>query len=75
MEIMNKSKKLYNGQQKAKQRRVSTIERLELQLKSGTKTEKVSHLTLSTTGANQIPLEEQDVKRIKRELSILKTRI
>lgn len=72
---MNKSQKSFNGTPQAKERRNKVIKLLELQLKSGTKTEKVSQLTLSTTGANQIPLEEQDVKRIKKELTTLIKRV
>lgn len=67
--------KLYNGQQKVRERRVRTIKMLEEQLKSGVKTEKVSKLTLSTTGANKIPLTEEDIARIKKELNILKGRV
>lgn len=72
---MNHSKKLYNGTKQARERRERTILRLETQLKNGTKPEKVSKLTLATTGFNQIPLTESDVKRIKAELLTLKTRI
>ena len=57
------------------ERRKSALARLENQLKSGTKTEKVSMLTLVTTGANQVPLTEEDVKRIQKEISILKQRV
>ena len=72
---MNKSMKLYSGTQKSKQRREKVILRLENQLVSGMKTEKVSYLTKVTTGANQLPLESGDIKRIKKELTTLKTRI
>lgn len=72
---MNQSKKLYNGTQKSKQRRESVILRLEQQLKLGTKTAKVSGLTLYTVGAEQIPLLESDVKRINKELLTLKARV
>lgn len=72
---MNHSKKLYNGMQSAINRRINVINRLENQLKSGTKTEKGSALTKATTGLNQIPLSEKDIKRIKSELLTLKNRI
>jgi hypothetical protein len=58
-----------------KNRRSRVISRLEAQLKSGVKTERVSQLTLATTGANQIPLEEKDIKRIKKEIETLKSKI
>lgn len=72
---MNHSKKLYNGMQSAINRRINVINRLENQLKSGTKTEKGSTLTKATSGLNQIPLSEKDIKRIKSELLTLKNRI
>ena len=56
-------------------RRQTALNNLKAQLKAGTKTEKVSMLTLATTGAEQIPLEDKDIKRIEREISILKTRV
>lgn len=57
------------------QRRVNALARLQNQLKAGTKTEKVASLTLYTTGANQLPLHEKDVKRIKKEIETLKSKI
>lgn len=56
-------------------RRIRAKQRLEAQLKSGTKTEKVAALTLYTTGANQLPLTENDVKRIEKEITILNNKI
>jgi hypothetical protein len=56
-------------------RRIKVLETLKEQLKSGTKTEKVSKLTLVTTGSDQIPLEEKDVTRIKKEITILESKI
>lgn len=71
---MNKSVKLYNGTQKSKQRREKVILRLEEQLKSGTKT--LSNLLHKALGGTKvIGLEDADVKRIKKEVSTLKTRI
>lgn len=64
-----------NERSARKIRRENVIRRLEAQLKSGTKTEKVAQLTKATTGANQLPLEEKDVKRIKKELEVLKSRV
>lgn len=69
---MNKSKKLFNGQQKAKQRRENVILRLETQLKSGFKPNKDKECAI---GDLALPLEEQDVKRIKSELQTLKSRV
>lgn len=48
-------------------RRTRALTMLETQLKSGVKTEKVDG---KTTG-NKVPLSEQDVKRIKREIDNL----
>ena len=56
-------------------RREKALRGLEKQLKRGTKTEKVAQLTLATTGANQVPLEEKDVKRINKEINILKQKV
>ncbi len=70
-------KQIKSGRNKVAQleRRKSALARLENQLKSGFKTEKVAQLTLVTTGANQIPLTEEDITRIKKEISILKQRV
>ena len=66
----NGSMKHFNGTPKAKTRRVSTIERLEKQLKSGMKPPKKTDQTVS-----DIPLMEVDIVRINKELAILKNRI
>jgi len=50
------------------ERRTGVQERLEAQLKSGTKQEKVNGKSTS----KMIPLGENDVKRIKKELGVLK---
>lgn len=63
--MSNKSKKGFNGQPQARDRRTRVIARLEKQLEAGVKPE----------GTNLITLDESDVKRIEKELSILKTRI
>jgi hypothetical protein len=73
MEIMNKSKKLFNGQQKAKQRRESAIIRLQEQLKLGLKTVKDDFQEIP--GITAHPLTESDITRIKKELSTLKSRV
>lgn len=65
--------KLYTGGIKNRQKRA--LERLENQLKAGTKTEKVNQLTKVTTGPNQIPLSEADINRINKEIQILKTKL
>lgn len=69
---MNKEASYYGG---VYNRRVRALRRLENQLKKGTKVEKVSALTKATTGANEIPLEEVDIKRIKKEIEVLKSKI
>lgn len=51
-----------------KNRKVRVIEMREAQLKSGVKTQK-------KTRDVKIPLTEIDIKRIKKEIEILKTRI
>jgi hypothetical protein len=68
---MNNEASYYGG---VYNRRVRALRRLEDQLKKGTKTERVSLLT-KLPGANQIPLEEVDVKRIKKEITTLKSKI
>lgn len=61
-----------------KNRRNSALNRLENQLKSGKKAYKVKN-SLSKKGysttQSTIPLEELDIKRINKEIEILKTRI
>jgi hypothetical protein len=51
----------------AKSRRARAIERLENQLKEGTKTSK--------EGDKKVPLNEKDTNRINREIEILTKRI
>jgi hypothetical protein len=68
-------KKRYNKSKPAAARRAKVIPRLEAQLKSGVKPEKVAFLTFVTTGPNDVPLNENDIKRINKELSILKSRV
>lgn len=63
--------KLFNEHPKAKQRRRNVIARLELQLVEKTKDNK----EMGRDKTDQIPLTEDDIKRIKQELSTLKTRI
>ena len=67
---MNKSKKHYNGTPQAKSKRERVIERLETQLKKGMKPPKKTDQTISN-----ILLTDKDVKRIEKELEILKQRI
>lgn len=63
-----------NGQ--TNDRRIKVLNTLTSQLASGLKPEKkVPLLTRATTGGNDEPLTEGDIKRIKNEISILKTRI
>jgi hypothetical protein len=57
--------KMATVQKQSRQRRV--LESLEKQLKSGLRSEKIDG---KTTG-NKVPLTEQDVKRIKKEIEIL----
>jgi hypothetical protein len=51
-----------------KARKENVIKRLESQLKSGNKTEKKSVNT-------KVSLTDSDIKRIKKELDVLKSRI
>ena len=66
---MNHSKKLYNGMQSAINRRINVINRLENQLKSGTK------VTKECKAGEFVLLTDSDIKRIKSELLTLKNRI
>lgn len=79
---MNHSTKLYNGQLKAKNRRLNTIKRLEEQLRLDRKPLKAStrrdlvNLVMDDNKVEFIsPLAESDRRRIEKELAILKTRI
>jgi hypothetical protein len=68
--MSNKSKKGFNGTPQARERRARTIERLEKQLKHGMRPPKKGEQTVS-----DVPLMDADIERIKKELTILKTRI
>ena len=68
--MSNKSKKGFNGQPQAKDRRVNVISRLEVQLKKGMRPPKKDEQTLS-----DVPLLDVDINRIKKEIEVLKTRI
>lgn len=68
--MANKSKKGFNGIPQARERRQRVIERLEKQLKKGMRAPKKDEQTIS-----DVPLMDADIKRIEKELSILKTRI
>ncbi len=58
---------------KLRQQRV--IERLQSQLKAGIKTGFVWNDTKTTLSIAKLPLEEKDVKRIKKEIEILKLKV
>ena len=66
---MQKTKKGYAFNPKAIERRTKVIQHLENQLKKGTKNVKQEEKIV------ELPLVEKDVKRIKKELLTLKTRI
>lgn len=68
--MSNKSKKGFNGQPQARDRRQRVITRLEAQLKRGMKPPHKNEQTVS-----DVPLLDKDIARIQKELSILKTRI
>lgn len=68
----------YSKHLNAIKRRKSVIDRLENQLKLGTKPAKYEDegiLNLALKTNIQVPLEEKDIKRIKKELSTLKERV
>lgn len=62
--------KLANSNGRQNERRINVLNRLKTQLKSGSKTGKKS-----VTGLDLLPLTEQDVKRIEKEIKVLETRI
>ena len=64
---MENIKRKYSMKSDAKQRRARVIERLEIQLKAGTK--------VLPDGSGIVDLTEKDVNRIKDEITVLKTRI
>lgn len=70
---MNHSKKLYNGLEAVKTRRKAVITRLERQLAAGTKI--VSKKAPNGVIVSSEELTESDIKRIKKELSVIKERI
>jgi hypothetical protein len=70
---MNHSKKLYNGLESAKTRRRAVIERLDRQIAAGTKI--VSKKAPNGVIVSSEELTESDIKRIKKELSIIKERV
>lgn len=59
---------------KVNQRRINVVSRLEEQLKSGKKALKNVGLPTSATD-EYIPLTENDIKRINKEIEVLKSRI
>jgi hypothetical protein len=67
--MSNKPQKGFNGTPKARTRRTNVVNRLEAQLKSGMKP------ALKPATGIDVALEEQDIKRINRELETLKKRI
>ena len=56
-------------------RRKKALERLLEQKKSGVKTAKNTHVLTAATTGNDEPLTESDIKRIDKEIEILKSRI
>ena len=62
--------KLKSGVKK-KQRQANALKRLEKQLKSGVKTNQFK----DGSGYLEIPLTESDIKRINKEVEILKSRV
>lgn len=64
--MSNKSTKGFNGTPKARTRRDGVISRLEAQLKSEKKPVK--------KGSGMTELVDADIKRIKKELDVLKSR-
>lgn len=52
------------------ERRIQSLKRLEMQLKSKMKQPRGTVLVL-----DMVPLEEKDIERIKNEINILKSRI
>ena len=61
------NKRKHSMKSDAKARRTRVIERLEIQLKAGTK--------VLPDGSGIIDLTEKDVDRIKDEITVLKSRI
>jgi len=67
--------KLANSNGRQNERRINVLNRLKSQLKTNSKTEKGDILRKATVGLDQIPLTEQDVKRIEKEIKVLESRI
>lgn len=68
--------KLFKNNRQLNTRRESALKRLQVQLVSKVKPEKALHpLTLVTTGGNEVPLTDQDIERINKEIKILQSRI
>ena len=67
---MNKSKKGFNGQPQARDRRIKVVKYLENQLKRGLRPPKKDEQTIS-----DVPLLDKDIARIQKELLTLKNRI
>lgn len=68
--------KSYSKQVKAKERRKAVIERLREQLRTGMKPEFIANSKgVFKQTQNQIPLTEDDIQRIAKELETLHERI
>lgn len=70
----NAGRNARNGQ-KQNERRKKALLRLEEQLSSNVKTDKRTHVLTAATAGNNVLLLESDVKRINKEIEILKSRI
>lgn len=68
--MLNKSKKGFNGQSQARDRRIKVVKYLENQLKRGLRPPKKDEQTIS-----DVPLMDKDIARIQKELLTLKNRI
>jgi hypothetical protein len=69
---MNNEASYYGG---VYNRRVRALRRLEDQLKKGVKKVKATLRPENKSDYDHIPLEEVDVKRIKKEITTLKSKI
>lgn len=65
----------WNKSSKSKQRRKAVIERLEAQLKSNDKPEKLVRDGRSIISKMRVMLSKEDIARINKEIEILKQRI
>lgn len=68
--MSNKSKKGFNGQPQARDRRIKVVKYLENQLKRGIKPLREDKQTIS-----EVSLTDKDIVRINKELLTLKNRI